>query len=424
MSAAQPVESKQPDPSASPYEHVGGQAWILLWLAFLLFLVVIIGLPLSVRYYLRHATVPQPVQAEAIRGITLVFESQLGETMPVIESSDLRENDVIRTDENARANVVIYVREGDSNSIATVQLRSSSELVFQSARTPRFDSSPLIDTIQLRLNQGRARVTGSGGERPLQITVETLHGIVRLDGDGDAAITVNNEMTEVISRGGYVEVEAHNRRVLLTSDRRSTIALNEPPSDPLPTAINLIKNGDFMQPLEGSWETASVVSADDLTNVAFGEVTIVGDSERKAAYFLREGDEGIHTETALSQDINVDALDFNSLILRMDVLLLSQSLPGGGQQSSEFPLIARIDFIDVNGNPIFWTHGFYMTDPVQNWPIKDGEKIPSFVWYEYESPDFLNSPTFPRPQKVTGIRIYASGHNYRSQASGIGLIAE
>ena len=59
-----------------------------------------------------------------------------------------------------------------------------------------------------------------------------------------------------------------------------------------------------------------------------------------------------------------------------------------------------------------------------NWPIRDGEKVPSFVWYEYESPDFLNSPTFPRPQKVTSIRIYASGHNYRSQASDIGLIAQ
>ncbi len=157
--------------------------------------------------------------------------------------------------------------------------------------------------------------------------------------------------------------------------------------------------------------------------MTYGEVSIVSSGGRQAAYFVREGEEGIHTETAITQQIDEDVFEYDSLILRMDARLISQSLQGGGIQSSEFPLMVRIDFIDIYGNPQFWTHGFYMVDPVANWPLRDGEKIPSFVWYEYESPDFLNSPTFPRAQTVTSIRVYASGHNYRSQVSGIELIA-
>jgi hypothetical protein len=117
-------------------------------------------------------------------------------------------------------------------------------------------------------------------------------------------------------------------------------------------------------------------------------------------------------------------LDTESLIFRFDVRLINQSLPGGGIQSSEFPMMVRIDFIDVNGTPQFWTHGFYMVDPIENWPLRDGDKIPGLVWYAYESPDFMKSETFPRPAKVVSVRIYASGHNYRSQAADIELIAK
>lgn len=413
-----------PPTTANPYERVGRQAWILLWIAFGLFMFGLIGIPLSINWYIHNATEYLPAQIEAIRGTTMVMDEDSNDATVVIDTMAMREGQLIRTDETSRANVSIFGSSEASDSLATVQLRSNSELVLEKARTPRFEASDEGDYVDLKLNLGRARVTASADDgRALNIIVTTPHGEVRLR-NGSAAIAVTNDSTEVSARTGEVEVEALGRTVILTDGRRSTIALNEPPSYPSASSQNLVVNGDFSQPLEGTWDVELTVDAGDPSSVTYGDVTIVNSGGRQAAYFVREGEEGIHTETAIVQEINADVLDYDSLVLRLDARLISQSLPGAGIQSSEFPLMVRIDFIDIDGNPRFWTWGFYADDPVANWPIRDGEKIPSFVWYEYESPDFLNSPTFPRPQTVTRIRVYASGHNYRSQASGIDLIAQ
>ena len=408
----------------SSYEHVGRQAWIILWMAFFAFLVIVIGTPLLMRWYVQHATRPKRTVVESIRGAILVFHDNKGEESAVLDRMELKEGDIVRTDENARANITVTNGEEQAQPLASLQLRNNSEVVFQKAREPRFRRSTLPQEVSFRLTAGQARVTSNSDmDRPLILTVETPHGRVLMQDGDDAAISVNNEITEVSARGGSIEVEAEGQKVVLESGQRTVIALNAPPGPPQEGPINLVRNGDFSQPLEDTWQVEAIVDAGDPSAVEKGTVTVVDSGSRRAVYFVRDGEEGIHTETAIVQEINADVLDYDSLKLRMDVLILSQSLPGAGQQSSEFPTMARIDFIDVNGNPQFWTWGFYSEDPVANWPIRNGEKIPKFVWYDYESPDFLNSPTFPRPAKVVRIRIYASGHNYRSQASGIGLIA-
>jgi len=77
----------------------------------------------------------------------------------------------------------------------------------------------------------------------------------------------------------------------------------------------------------------------------------------------------------------------------MDVRLLYQSLAGGGILGSEYPLMVRIDYTDVYGKDQFWVHGFYFRDPVKGWPTINGEKIPPFVWWPYESPNLQEQGT-------------------------------
>jgi len=410
---------------ANPYEGVGRQAWILLWVASGLFLFLIIGTPLAVRWFVENATVSRYTQVEAIRGTPLVLDAGVGDVTGVVSTLALSEGDLMRTDEEARANISVYASGDADLALASVQLRNNTDVVFEQARAPRFRSSSQPDRINLRLDQGRARVIGNAREdRPVEITIKTPHAVIHLKDGDDVAIAVTNDATEVSDRGGDVRVEAEGEQVVLSSGQRTAVALGSPPASPQAGPINLVKNGDFSEPLEKTWTVESIVDAGDPSAVTHGTVTVTNSGERNAAYFVRQGEEVIHTETGITQKIDADVLDFDSLILRLDARLLSQSLAGAGQQSSEFPLMARIDFIDVNGNPQFWTWGFYAKDPVANWPIRGGEKIPEAVWYDYESPDFMQSPTFPRPQKVTSIRIYASGHNYRSQAANIGLIAQ
>ncbi|MCS7039686.1 MAG: hypothetical protein NZP34_08790 [Caldilineales bacterium] len=412
--------------TARSYEAVGRQAWIILWAAFAVFLVIVIGTPLLIRWYVQNATVPRFARVEVIRGTALVTTLDSEAITAVVDTLPItRDGILLRTDDTARANISVYDDEKATVNLVTAQLRNNGELRFLRARTPRFRRSTLPELVEFQLGIGRVRVTGNSRvDRPVQIVVRTPHAHVSLRDGDDVAIAVTNENTEVSVRNGAARVEAQGQSVFLSGGQRTAVPLGRPPSVPMAGPVNLVVNGDFTAPLEGTWKVEALVDARDPTAVTYGTVTVVETGERKAAYFERDGEDGIHTETAIVQEINADVLDYDSLILRLDVRLISQSLPGGGQQSSEFPLMARIDFIDVDGNPQFWTWGFYAVDPIANWPIRDGEKIPAFLWYDYESPDFLNSPTFPRPQKVTRIRIYASGHNYRSMVTGIGLIAQ
>ncbi len=415
-----------PTATTRSYEAVGRQAWIVLWTAFAIFLLIVIGTPLLIRWYLQNATIPRFARVEVIRGTTLVVGAESENVTAVVDVWPIpREGALVRTDETARANISVYSDEKATVNLVTAQLRNNGELRFLRARAPRFRRSTLPERVEFQLGIGRVRITGHTRlDRPVDIFVTTPHARISLQDGDDVAIAVTNENTEVSVRNGTAHVEAQGQRVLLSSGQRTAVRLGLPPSAPMAGPVNLVVNGDFTAPLEGTWQVEAMVDARDPTQVAYGTVTVVEAGERKAVYFEREGEDGIHTETAITQEINADVLDYDSLILRLDVRLISQSLPGGGQQSSEFPLMARIDFIDVDGNPQFWTWGFYAVDPIANWPIRNGEKIPAFLWYDYESPDFLNSPTFPRPQKVTRIRIYASGHNYRSMVTGIGLIAQ
>ena len=419
-----PLISNGSTPTSESYEHVGRQAWIILWTGFIVFVLLITGVPLALNWYIHNATTPQPAQMVTIRGTAIVTEPGADDEVGVTDTRPVRERTLIRTNDGSRANLSILANPASADSLATVQLRENSELMFQRARTPRFQRSELADRLDLRLNRGRVRVSGNGsGERPQNVTVTTPHAIIRF-GDGEAVIAADSDQTEVSVRGGEVAVEGQNHTVVLNNGQRTVIAKNQPPSDPLPGAINLVQNGDFSQPLEGTWEVRKVVDAKDTSNATYGKALITEHGGRRAAYFERQGEEGVHTETAIYQPMDVDVLDFDSLNFRVDARLISQSLPGAGYLSSEYPLMVRIDYIDVNGNPQFWTWGFYHDDPEQNWPIRNGEKIPNFVWVEYESENFLDSPTLPRPQKITGITVYASGHNYQSMASGVGLIAK
>ncbi len=409
------------------YERVGRQAWVILWLAFAAFLLLITGVPLSISWYIHNATRPMAVRVEAVTGATLILPADGGDPVAVVDAQYIKEGDRVRTDQNARANLSIFDSPDDAESLASVQLRTNTEVELMIARRPRYAQSSLPRQLALRLHSGRARVTsGSVDDRPLEVNIQTPQGLVRVS-NGSAAVAVTNEITEVTARNGRVSVIAQGREVVLTKGRRTTIVFGEPPSEPQAADKNLVKNGDFSQPLESAWRVESIVDARDLSNVTFGSVEVINTGGRNVAYFQRDAqgeDANLHSETAIAQEIDADVLDVESLVFRFDVRLISQSLPGGGIQSSEFPMMVRIDFIDVNGNPQFWTHGFYMVDPAENWPLRDGEKIPGLVWYAYESPDFMQSETFPRPAKVTRIRIYASGHNYRSQAADIELIAK
>ncbi len=391
-------------------------AWVVLWTAFAIFVCLAVSVPLSIRWYLLNATRPQAAYLEKIDGMLTVHERRAQEPIAVNSGRELKEGFRVTTGPDSRATITFF-----ENS--TALLYGESQVLLERLRRPRFSLSPRPDEVKVALERGLVRFrVATGGERERLLQVQTPHGQVRLEAGGSYSVEVTDERTRVVVRYGRALVLGQKTGVELDPGERVDVGAEGEPGEPMPAAQNLVVNGDFRQPLEEGWKVTPYA---DLEGVAPGEATIVNQGDRNAVYFVRMGaEEGVHTEISIEQEINRDVRDNVSLVLRLDVRLEYQSLPGAGYRSSEFPVMVELRYRDAYGRDLSWYHGFYYRDPPPNWPMRNGEKIPPFIWYPYESGNLMEALGDARPVHIHSLRIYASGWNYRSMVSEVGLIAE
>lgn len=399
-------------------------AWVVMLTSFFVCIALAIGTPLGVRAFVKHASRPAPVEARSLRGTALLALPGQEELAAVTRPREFKPGFTLRTDETSSSTLVVYADNGGDTRVEVVSILmyNNTQVTLLKAERPRFPQwSPDPARVQLRVEQGRVRiVSGRYPDRPIITTVETPHGEVTAQ-DASFSVFVNNQGMEVTVRQGEVRVTARGLEVPVSEGQRTWVPLAQPPQRPTSAERNLIRNGNFTQPLETSW-TVGFLQPDVVTA---GTVAVVDVGGRRAVQFTRRAEEGVHTEVWIEQKLDQDVRDVDSLILRMDVRLLYQSLPGGGILGSEYPLMVRIDYTDVYGKDRFWVHGFYSRDPEKGWPTVNGEKIPSFVWWPYESPNLvaLWEQSNTRPAVLHKIRIYASGHNYQSMVAEVGLFA-
>ncbi|MGC8837270.1 MAG: FecR domain-containing protein [Anaerolineae bacterium] len=389
---------------------------MVLWIAFAIFVCLAVSVPLSVRWYLLNATRPQNAYLEKIDGMLTVHERRAQEPIAVNSGREIKEGFRVATGPDSRATITFF-----ENS--TALLYGDSRVLLERLRRPRFSLSPRPDEVKVVLEGGLVRFrVAEGGERARLVEVQTPHGQVRLEAGGSYSVEVVDKRTRVVVRYGRALVLGQKTGVALEQGQRVDVEAGGEPGEPMPAAQNLVVNGDFRQPLEEGWKVTPYA---DLEGVAPGEASIVNQGDRNAVYFVRMGsEEGVHTEISIEQEINRDVRDNVSLVLRLDVRLEYQSLPGAGYRSSEFPVMVELRYRDAYGRDLSWYHGFYYRDPPPNWPMRNGEKIPPFIWYPYESGNLMEVLGDARPVHIHSLRIYASGWNYRSMVSEVGLIAE
>mgnify|MGYP005850902221 CR=1 FL=1 len=391
-------------------------AWIVLSIAFAMFCSLGVGIPLGIRWYLVNATQVHKTSLTAIGGTVVVQEPNTTEPLAVTGSkNDVLEGSTIKTDATSQAFVQFF-----ENS--TLHLYNKTQVIIHQTQSPRFALSPRPDTIVLEMTGGRVRIgIAPSMESQLTFQVRTPHAAVELQQDGNYAIEVSTDDFHLTVRDGHAKVVAMGKTVELGRGERTIIEIGREPVGPLPAERDLIVNGDFKQPLTVGWSAYhEQVDAKEVN----GKAEIITFGDRQAVRFWRMGKASNHGETGIFQVIEKDVRDFTSLHIELSVRLLDQSLPGGGTLSSEFPIIVRLDYKDINGNDNFWTHGFYFKDPTAGWPIINGEKIPRYVWYPYESPNLMEELHDVKPAFIKSIRIYASGHDYQSMVSQVQLLAK
>lgn len=390
-------------------------AWTVLLSAFAAFCILAVSIPLGIRWYIINAARPHKTALTAINGTILVEERGQARPLAVTEDMEVSEGASIKTDSSSQAILTFFE---DSTAI----LYNDAQVTLLKTRTPRFNLSPRPDTIILEVRRGRVRIGAAPAiNSPLYFEVRFPQGEAVLE-EGSYSVEVTDEQAQIIVRYGQALATAAGTTVELGQGQRTTIAMGETPADPMPAAQPLVVNGNFQQDLSVGWIAYNEQGVDG--GEVDGEIEIVSLGDRRALFFSRMGEDGNHCETGIIQKIDKDIRDFTSLVLHLDVRLIYQSLSGGGFLSSEFPIMVRLDYKDPYGNDRFWVHGFYYQND-DNYPIAPyGEQIPRYVWYPYESGNLLEMLADTKPTHITAIRIYASGWEYQSMISEVGLTVE
>lgn len=404
-------------------------AWLVILGAFIMCIALTITVPLAARYFVLYSTESETSTLQAI-GLTESGKATVRVTLPnallpiaVTDPAALPENSIIETDQTARGFINFF--DG-----STAQIFPGSRLQLRELRQPRFSWSEQPNTITIDQPHGLVRYgvaqsmthPGNPDGRPVQFVIRTPNFEVTLDA-GSYSLEVTDTTSQVIVREGEARVRTldGSHELAVGQGQRLQSQSGQTLAEPVPAAQDLILNGDFGAPtLDPAWQPYADQGGDG--GSVNGSVGIVDAGERRAVEILRTGAGQNSSVTGIRQVIDRDVSDFRSLTLSADVRVHGHNLSGGGYLSSEYPLIIRIKYRDVDGNEVDWIHGFYTQNDTHN-PTKDGELIPADSWVPYETSNLLEQLE-PRPFRILSIAIYASGWDYESYISGVRLTGE
>lgn len=392
-------------------------AWVVVWGAFALFCVLVVAIPLGVRHLLRYSTVARPASLTVLEGTVRVINPSTGSLDAVTKDRgavQVGEGYSVMLDD--RANADLHFFDG-----SYVHILPGSDLVVDRLREARFGSGVTPNTIWLRMAEGRLRLVVAKATRPagldFSLRLQELEAEVAFKADGVYGAEVDAAGGEFWTSLGKAVVTSGGRPVTLLALERTSVEPNAPPLPPIASAKDLVTNGDFSNSFQG-WAYYNDQGADGPS--VDGAMSLATDGDSHAARFFRMGSNGNHCETYLQQDINKPLPDpSSSLVVRANVKVSYQSLPGGGYQASEFPLMILVRYRDEYGNENQWVQGFYYGDPQGN-PTLHGEQVPQDKWYLFESDNLLETLN-PKPAEILGLLVYASGWDYESQVGSISL---
>lgn len=393
-------------------------AWLVMWGAFVTFLLLCAAIPLGAQYYFEHATTPQLATLEVIGGTVRVREPGSAAPIAVTKTVQLPEGTAIETDETSRG--ILTFSDG-----STTILFPSTQIFLRQLRVSTFPwgvepITIILDQARGRVRVGAAQQVASGGNPlPARLFQVSTAQLVATLAEGSYAIEVSGDLSQVSARDGAAKVSALGQTVTIGRGQRTLARRNETPRAAMPAAQDLIVNGDFMDPRSRGWNDQ--IEIPNIPGAPAGQLSIVADG-RALLRIQRTNSNQTSAITGIAQQINREVSDYRSVRLLADVRVQYHSLSGGGVVSSEYPLILRLKYRDVYGSEAEWVHGFYYQNTANN-PTNNGELVLSNVWVPYESGNLLETLD-PRPFFITSLQVYASGWDYDSFVTGIRLIVE
>ncbi len=397
--------------------HPERTAWVVVLIAFAIFCLLVVCVPLGARHLLLYSTKGHPATLRTLEGTVVVDNPATGNEYSVTkdQTRTLGEGTVISLDDNSRA--VLDFFDGSS-----LHLLPGSRVSIERMQGRRFGLGLSPNTIWLRIVSGRVKVVTSGTpDAPgldFRLRCLLLDTELAITTDGVYGVEVEPDGAEVFANRGSAVVSANGKSVQLVASERATIEAGHQPIGPLFDAREMVDNADFDDGLAG-WEVYNDQGNDggDVPGMA---VQVV-DGGLPAVRFFRTGSNRNHCETVLSQTIGRELPDpVSSLEVRASFKLANQSLSGGGVLGSEYPLMIRLLYRDVYGSENTWVQGFYYENPLGNPVASSAKWYPRGSWELFESGNLLETLD-PKPFEIISIQVYASGWDYESMIRWISV---
>jgi hypothetical protein len=373
-----------------------------------------------VRGFLLHSDRNKVAYVTALSGTVQVQAPGTSDPVAVTERRAVEEGSLVVTDGTSRGLVTVFADEPGVQALATLQLSQDTAVTVTRLRSPRFPWSKDPHQIVAELARGRALfATQTAQDREVQARLITPQAEV-LFGIGTVDTIIEGDEAQVRVRAGPAVVMAAGREVTANSGERVAVTAGRPPDLPVPSALNLVLNGEFEGRLSPPWEELVEVAP----GLPPGQIAVESVGSTQAVRFSRRAEDGAPNRVGLKQTVDRDVQGYDALLLRLDLQLLYQSVPGGGYLATEYPVMVDIAYTDVYGKDLHWYQGFYYLDlPAGSTYVPpSGEKVPLGVWYTYESPNLFDVLKDTRPARINSITIYASGHDYESLVSDAALI--
>ena len=394
-------------------------AWIILITAFSSFCLIALLIPTSIYWYVVNTTNPINTELTSVRGIVLIGDPNAELSSSITDGSTVSLNETVTVSTNDTSQAILTFADDTS-----LTMYSNTTLILQQAQEPRFSLSPNPTQIAVEVQRGRVRVTTSRSRESVNFNIATPDAGIELN-QGSFSVEVTQKGTQIVTRLGEANVIGPDKSVMLKQGQRTIIGLDISLSDPLPAAQNLLSDSNFTPDFEDIWEPYTI----DLTEAVTPTASVVLFQNRHVLALRSEGEDNIHTEVGVIHQVNKDIRDFQSVRVFADIRLIFQSLPGGGQAGSEFPIMIHVAYKDAEGNDRDWFHGFYYEPGPENYilynqPDNSSERIARFIWYPYESVNLLTTLGPTKPAFIKSIRIYASGWIYDSMIANISLLVE
>jgi hypothetical protein len=407
------------------------RAWILLIGGFLLFLALAVLTGSVARSYVAEATQERTATLEPVSGQSLLVRSA-GDTdwRLVNERTTLREGDTVSTGAATTGWITLFdqgtIEVSESSLVRVNRMRTSrllrerKEIEIEPIRgtiyvgmAPRGE----FDTSLLRVRSGPATVRMRDEIRSEQ-TGSFLVEAQRLEPSGDETDPLLSVRVAVLR--GEAEVETDLDRRILRSNQQTVVGAIGEMGEITQAVRELVRNGDFSRHFADWVEFHEPGGDGGAVSGTIERVPVDTDDGRIVAVQIsRPSDQTDSWEAGIQQPIGQSLRVHSSLNLSLDLRIDEQRPFGGGAELTEFPVIVKLNYIDIQGQSRSWWHGFYIfDDPANPVPGERATMIPRGEW-EHVSIDLRNLE--PLPRQISSIVVYSSGHSYRALVSNLSL---